>query len=707
MNWNIILYIGVLFIAGMSTVVGTSLDSSAAHSGGSEWLGYEMVFPDDTIQEILISVTPESINEQIKTSAPENNDVNSSFDDATATKIKLDGSSASIEGSGAAVSEGIISISVAGTYVVSGTLTNGQIVVDAPNEDLVHLVLNGVDITNKAGAAMYAPQCDKLILTLADGTKNTVTDGGDDFVYTLVDDEEPNAAIFAKNDLTINGRGTLTVNAGFHNGISTKDDLLIISGDIIINAANNGLVGKDSVDIMSGTFSISAGNDGIQTNNSKNQKKGWIRIEDGTFDITAANDGIQAESNLTITGGVFQITTGGGSANAPVRLGGHGGFGGGMEMDGRFRGQMPEGMPEGDWFGGFGDRMGMNGSPRGQMPEGMPEGDWFGGFGDRRGMDGGFRGQMPEGVPGGDWFGGFRPEQQSQTTTQEESASMKALKAKTLITITGGDFTLDAEDDGVHSNGDIFITGGNLFIKTGDDAIHAENDVTITDGEINIPTCYEGIEGMTVTISGGNITIIANDDGINASDGTGFGAMGRGRGGFVANENLFIRITGGTIDISTPIDGFDSNGNVFIEGGTLKISASSMGMDGAIDMDGRFTLTGGELITAGSSPSPTMATQPVILVSYTYQLASGSLIAIKDSDGNTLLEYTSKIACSLSAFTSPSFVVGETYSLFINGEKRIDIITSDMITTMGDDGGDYYGGRWPGMDDWRDFRFFP
>lgn len=129
---------------------------------------------------------------------------------------------------------------------MSGALSDGQIVIEAAKTDKVHLVLNGVDITSKTSAPIHASQCDKLIITLADGTENSLTDAGSSFQYVDPVEKEPNAALFCKDDLTINGTGALTVNAGFKNGIVSKDDLLIVSGDITVTAANHGLRGNDS-----------------------------------------------------------------------------------------------------------------------------------------------------------------------------------------------------------------------------------------------------------------------------------------------------------------------------------------------------------------------------------------------------------------------------------------------------------------------------
>jgi hypothetical protein len=240
---------------------------------------------------------------------PKDEDLYSSWDSSNPTTIVLNGTTATVTGPGAKVSGGTITISAAGTYVVSGTLTDGSIVVNASNKDLVYLVLNGADITNKTGAAIYAPQCDKLILTLADGTQNKVTDGGAGFVYASVADEEPNAAVYVKDDLTINGNGALAVQAGFNNGIYSKDDLLVVSGTLTIDAKNHGLVGHDSVSIVDGVFSITSVGQGIRANKEGDTAAGWIILEGGTFKISATGDAIHATNGVTVLGGSFTIAT--------------------------------------------------------------------------------------------------------------------------------------------------------------------------------------------------------------------------------------------------------------------------------------------------------------------------------------------------------------------------------------------------------------
>lgn len=237
-------------------------------------------------------------------------DTDAGWDDS-ATVITLSGSSALATGEGASVSGSTVTITNAGTYVISGTLADGQIVIAAKNTDKVHLILNGADITNQTGAPVYASQCDKLIVTLADGTENRLSDGGASFQYADTANEEPNAALFCKDDLAINGQGSLQVNAGFHNGIGTKDDLVIISGNIAVNAANHGLRGNDSVTIVDGSLNITAGGDGIQTHNTEDLALGWVLIQGGALHIVSIHDGIQADTALVITNGDISVAAGG------------------------------------------------------------------------------------------------------------------------------------------------------------------------------------------------------------------------------------------------------------------------------------------------------------------------------------------------------------------------------------------------------------
>lgn len=233
-------------------------------------------------------------------------------DDDGVTDITLNGDSILVEGDGAVANSSVVTITSAGVYSISGTLTNGQIVVSTEETGTVELILNGVNITNATGAPLFINSAEETLITLADGAENHLTDGA---TYIFAEGEdEPDAALFSKDDLVIGGNGSLVVNANYKNGITGKDDLEITGGNITVNAVNHGIKGKDSITVRGGTFTITAGGDGMQSDNDEDADKGYILIEDGEFNITSANDGIQAETTLTVNAGTFTIVAGGGSA---------------------------------------------------------------------------------------------------------------------------------------------------------------------------------------------------------------------------------------------------------------------------------------------------------------------------------------------------------------------------------------------------------
>lgn len=235
-----------------------------------------------------------------------NEDLDGTWDDSAATKIMLSDSSIAVDGSGASANGDTLTIKSAGTYVLSGTLSDGQIVVDAGKEDTVKIVLNGADLKSSNSAPIYSKQSKKTIITLAKGTSNKIEDA---VSYDYAEGEdEPDAAVFSQDDLTINGSGSLSVTGNFNNGIGSKDDLVITGGNITITSANDALRGRDSIAIKRGTFTIDAGGDGLQSNNDEDVEKGWISIDGGAFKITAESDGIQATTSLVVNSGTIDIS---------------------------------------------------------------------------------------------------------------------------------------------------------------------------------------------------------------------------------------------------------------------------------------------------------------------------------------------------------------------------------------------------------------
>ncbi len=252
-------------------------------------------------------------------------DLGTNVADADAA-ITLNGDSIAFEGSGALVNGNVITITSAGTYSVSGTLNNGQIVIDSTDEEKITLLLNGASITNATSAPLYVLNAAKTVIELVADTQNTVTDGAT-YVFENVDTTEPNAAIFSNDDLTIKGSGSLTVNANYKNGIVSDDDLKITGGTITINAVNDGIKGKSSVAVKDGVLTINAGGDGIQSTDEEDTEKGTVAIEGGTLYINATLDGIQAATTLAVSAGTLNITSGGGSVNGISKVENWGGRG--------------------------------------------------------------------------------------------------------------------------------------------------------------------------------------------------------------------------------------------------------------------------------------------------------------------------------------------------------------------------------------------
>ena len=252
-----------------------------------------------TTVETLVTADGEVKVSELKTLAAQSNI-------EQATTITLSGNQVQIEGDGCKAENGTVYITQAGTYVISGKLENGSILVDADKESVVYLILNGVDITNPNGSAIYGKKAEKLIITLAEGTVNVLTDGKE---YAFENGtEEPDATVFAKQDLLINGSGELVVQANYGDAIKGKDALYLFDGSYQITAEDEGITGKDLLYIQNGTYSINAKGDGLKASEDDTDTElGNLVIEGGSFTVSSENDGIHAENGLAITGGTITI----------------------------------------------------------------------------------------------------------------------------------------------------------------------------------------------------------------------------------------------------------------------------------------------------------------------------------------------------------------------------------------------------------------
>lgn len=509
--------------------------------------------------------------------------------------IELNGASASFKGSGAAMVDNQIRIALPGVYVVSGKLDDGQIMIDVENKGTVKLVLNGAEINNSEDAAIYVKQADKTILALQDGTKNIVSDGKS---YTNTGEDAPNAAIFSKDALTINGTGSLTVNGNYNDGIAGKDALIITGGNITIHSADDGLVGRDMLAVKEGTVTIEAAGDGIKSTNDTDTSKGFIVLEGGAFDIKAGADGVQAETSLFIAGGQYTITSGGGSVNGSVKA-----------EDNRQNA-----------MGGWDDNA-------------------------------------------------------AEASNETESQSAKGLKASSDITISGGNFKIDSSDDALHSNNSMTLAAEKLSITSGDDGIHADSSITITDGAVTIDKSYEGIESKLVTISGGEIHVVSSDDGINIGGGND-GSSVNGRSGentLSSSGDSGLYINDGYVVVDSAGDGLDSNGSIYMKGGTVLVNGPTANNNGALDYNGAFEISGGLLIAAGSAgmaeaPSE-QSTQNSILMQYSAAQQAGSLISLQDSSGKTIATFAPNKEYQTVVISSPDLIKDTKYTFYSGGSS--------------------------------------
>lgn len=233
-------------------------------------------------------------------------DLTTTYESDNATIITLNGTSITVDGDGASVSGSTVTINNEGTYIVSGTLTSGQIIVNAGDTDKIQIVLNGVNITSKNTAAIYVKQADKVFVTMSEGSTNTLKEEG---TFNSDGTTKVDAVIFSKDDLTLNGNGTLTVTTSDGNGITSKDDLVITSGTYNITSTNHGLEANDDLNIADGTFKITVSQDGIHCDNDDDSSLGNVYIAGGTFTINAGDDAMHASNSMIILDGMIDITS--------------------------------------------------------------------------------------------------------------------------------------------------------------------------------------------------------------------------------------------------------------------------------------------------------------------------------------------------------------------------------------------------------------
>ena len=648
--------------------------------------------------------------------------------DTGITHIVFNGDSISVDGSYAAVDGSTVTLSSARTYILSGTLNDGQVIVNTDDEEDVVIILNGVNITCSDSAPIYVVNASDTVITLADNTENYVTDGAT-YVYEA-GVTEPNAAIYSNDDLIIEGNGSLTVSANYNNGISSSDDLDINSGNITVTAVNHGIKGKDSVVILDGTITVTAGGDGIQSDNDEDTEKGYVTIQGGTLNITADSDGIQAETMLTVSGGDVTIVSENkglkGVAGVTIESGAIDGVSIDIDSaDNAIHSNGSVAISGGDITIAT-DEDGINADTSVTITGGdidittcyegiecpaisidaatidiVSSNDGISGSSEDgtsgtvtinsgtitidAGSDG-IQGEANILITGGTFditTGGGN----NATLGTDETA--KAIKSDVALTISGGTFTIDSADDAIHSNDTITISGGDMTITSGDDGVHADSSITIDGGDINITKSYEGIESLVITINNGTIHIVSSDDGLNVAGGT-------DNSGFpfpqppTGNSDAYLDLNGGYIYINAQGDGCDSNGSVYMSGGTMIVNGPTGNDNGALDYDGTFEVTGGFLLAVGSAgmaeSTSASSTQETLAFSYGSTQSAGVMIHIETESGEEILTFVPVKAYQTVVLCTPDLAIGTTYVVYSGGSStgtETDGLYSDGTYTAG------------------------
>ena len=617
-------------------------------------------------------------------------ELDDSFDRQSAASITLSGSTAQSNGSGVSINNATVTISKEGCYLISGELEDGQIIVDAGDSDKVQLVLENASIHCSTGSAILVRNADKVKVTLAADSENELSDGTE----YQTDDDNPDAALFSKDDLVINGSGSLTVHGNYKHGIAGNDDLVITGGRLTVNSLSHALRGKDSVAILDGTFVLTSQKDGIQASNTEDSTKGWVQIDGGNFTIQSSGDGIQAETNLSIYDGSFTITSGGGAVNGADHTENRGGgFGrpGGNRPDsanGQTSPEMPSQPAEG---GQTPSEMPSQPAEGGQTPSEMPsqpaEGEQ---------SSSGNESDYSEFI--------FDPDDFDDTSTDDSdtTVSTKGIKAGNALLIQQGTFVIDSADDAIHSNYSVTIDGGSFQLSSGDDGIHAEAYLNINGGTTTIAESYEGLEAAQIHISGGTTQVFSSDDGLNAAGGSSFELVDGllvlkdtsssdteqtfgGRGGmFEVEDNCDITISGGNLTVTTSNgDGIDSNGSLNVSGGTVLVFGSSSGGEGALDYTGSSSISGGTLVALGSSgmaqsmePDDSHAT---LMVTWDEVQPAGTRLTLCTQQGEILCSLQSTNSFQTAVIGTDSLSAGQEVSLYTGGTVNSD----SQLLTMG------------------------
>ena len=519
--------------------------------------------------------------------------------------IELKGNTATASSDTVRINGSTVTVTGDQTYILTGSLDNGSIIVDAGEKAKPQLVLDGVTV-NSGSAALEIREADKVFVTLSEGKENVLSGSCADGTV--------DGAVFSKQDLTFNGTGSLTVTSTAGHGIVCKDDLVFTGGSYQIQSASHGLDVNDSVRITNDTaLTLDTGKDGIHCENTDDTAKGFVYMEAGTLKITAQGDGISAGAYARILEGNFDILAGGGSTNGTKE--------------------------HSDFFGGF-----MGGGRPNRPREAQ----------DATAEDStSMKGLKAAGdivISGGNF---------TMDTADD------CIHSNTAITVTGGSFDLSSGDDAFHADETLTVADGLMNIKTSYEGLEAHK-VYVQGGELEIRANDDGInaaggqdasgteggrDGMFGTRPGGHMGGRPGDPfGGGSSDGV-------------------IEITGGQLKIYSSGDCMDANGSIKISDGNIYATNPSAGDTSVMDSDNGAVITGGSFISAGASAMMAhsfeeASTQGVIACTVGKQPA-GTPISVQDASGKTLVSYETEYNCVLVIISTPELQKGESYTLTV------------------------------------------
>lgn len=628
-------------------------------------------------------------------------DSDTEYNEKDAVKITLKNTAAEISGQGAEFNNNTVRITQAGTYILTGQLDDGKILISAGKDDTVTLVLQNMSITSSSTAAIYAEKCGKTILLLDDNSNNTITDNGE---YTESDDT-PNSAIYIKDDLTILGDGILTVNANSHNGITSKDTLKITSGNLTVNAANNGITGKDNLAITGGTITVTAQADGLRStySDTDNSEKGHIFIQNANLNLTTGNDAIQAEKNLSINSGTFTIKTGNGASEK-------------SNHNQNFA--MNNNSEDSESIKGI--KAGQNIEINGGTFDINSEDDSIHSNNDITITNGTFNiSSSDDGIHADNTL-------TVKNGTINIKQSYEGLEAA-VIDIFDGLIDINASDDGINasdgSGSEMFGgMGGFGFGGKMDRFRNSQNSDTqnndmpqmsdMPNGQIpqmpdmsngSMPEMPDGQQPQMPDMSNGNIPEMPDNQQFDTQTDQN------------SDNTVAITIKGGTIYVTAQGDAVDSNGDLNISGGTLIINGTTNNGDGILDHGGSCTVTGGTIIGSGTYGMLEMpdasSTQNTAVLMFTQTQNAGTLVYVTDSNGNILAAMAPEKNYNCLVLSNDSLKSGETYTVYLggnasgeathgyyskatvtNGTKYTEFTISEAVTYVNESGNTTYSG---------------